>query len=242
MIQTTDSQQLTLPDRKEITLCEAVTAFVYGKASDATQQMLYGDAETQEQSARAKELIERLHSAAYAGRIKFRALKNGDDHTDGHKDIDRLYFSEPRGLRWNCDEIWNRDLSRDHPKFKSRPPYFRMDWRDVHLDREAFEALLQDMGVSVQQSLNADHPDKQKILKTGMPGRPTSKHLVLNMARRRLDAGDCPTSLIAFSKQLADELAKSEPETPLMTPKSVANAIREMWRTHPKAPKIIDRS
>ena len=34
MIQETESKQLKLPDRKEISLCEAVTAFVYGKASD----------------------------------------------------------------------------------------------------------------------------------------------------------------------------------------------------------------
>ena len=35
MIQETDSKQLKLPDRKEITLCEAVTAFIHGEASDA---------------------------------------------------------------------------------------------------------------------------------------------------------------------------------------------------------------
>jgi hypothetical protein len=125
MIQQANSEQIKLPDRKEITLCEAVTAFVYGEASDALQRMLYGEVETEEHAARTKELIERLHSAAYAGRIKFRALKNGDNHADGHKDIDRLYFSEPRGLRWNCDEIWVRDVSDDRPKFKSRPPGFR---------------------------------------------------------------------------------------------------------------------
>jgi hypothetical protein len=37
MIQEADSQQIKLPDRKEITLCEAVTAVVYGKASNAVQ-------------------------------------------------------------------------------------------------------------------------------------------------------------------------------------------------------------
>src|ERR1035437_4708981 len=87
MIQEADSQQIKLPDHKEITLCEAVTAFVYGKASNALQYMLYGEAgTTEEQSAKAKDLIERLHEAAYAGRIKLRALKNGDSDADGHKD------------------------------------------------------------------------------------------------------------------------------------------------------------
>ena len=98
MGQKTDNQQIKLPDRKEITLCEAVTAFVFGKASGFLPYILYGEAGTEEQSTKAKDLIERLHSAAYAGRIKFRALKNGDNHADGHRVIDPLYFSEPRGL------------------------------------------------------------------------------------------------------------------------------------------------
>ena len=74
MIREADNKQLKLPDRKEITLCEAVTAFVYGKASDVVQYMLDVEAETDEHNARAKGLIERLHSAAYAGHIKFRGL------------------------------------------------------------------------------------------------------------------------------------------------------------------------
>ena len=177
-------KQLKLPDRKEITLCEAVTAFVFGKANDMIQEMLYGEATNEENSAKAKDLIEQLHSAAYAGRIKFRGLKNGDKHSDGHRVIDPLYFSEPRGLRWGGDEIWVRGLSPEHPKFKSHRS-FTWDWRDVHLDREDFEALLRDMGVSVVQSLDADAPADRKTLTTGMPGRPTSKHLVLERARRR---------------------------------------------------------
>ena len=75
----TDSKQLKLPDRLEITLCEAVTAFVFGKANNMVQEMLDGEATNEENSAKAKDLIERLHSAAYAGRIKFRAIKGGED-------------------------------------------------------------------------------------------------------------------------------------------------------------------
>ncbi len=241
MIQKAESKQIKLPDRKEITLCEAVTAVVYGKASNVVEQMVNGEAPTEEQSARAKDLIERLHSAAYAGRIKFRGLKNGDDHADGHKDIDLLYFSEPRGLRWDCDEIWVRDLSRKYPVFKSRPPFTR-DWRDVHLDRKDFEALLRDMGVSVQQSPDADASDKRKIFTTGMPGRPSSKHLVLRMAQRKLDDGDHPDTLAAFSKKLAEDLVIAEPQAPPVTPKTVSNSIRALWRAHQKPPKIIDHS
>jgi hypothetical protein len=229
-------KQLKLPDRKEISLCEAVTAFVFGKANTMIQEMVDGEATNEENSAKAKDLTERLHSAAYAGRIKFRGLKNGDNPADGHRVIDPLYFSEPRGLRWGSDEIWVRDLSPRHPKFKSQPP-FTLDWRDVHLDREDFEALLQAMGVSVVQSLDAVAPGKRKTLTTGMPGRPTSKHLVLEIARRRFDAGNLPSSLAAFSRELADALRNEEPQAAPMKAKTVCNAIREPWRAHQKLPK-----
>jgi hypothetical protein len=234
-------KQLKLPDRKEISLCEAVTAFVFGKANTMIQEMVDGEATNEENSAKAKDLTERLHSAAYAGRIKFRGLKNGDNPADGHRVIDPLYFSEPRGLRWGSDEIWVRDLSPRHPKFKSQPP-FTLDWRDVHLDREDFEALLQAMGVSVVQSLDAVAPGKRKTLTTGMPGRPTSKHLVLEIARRRLDAGDYPSKLSMFSRELADALRNEEPDAAPMTAKTVANAIRQLWNEHQKPPKSAGSS
>ena len=69
-------------------------------------------------SAKCKEvdLLERLHSAAYAGRIKFRALKNGEYPADGHKDIDALYFRQQRGFEWDCDRIWSRDPNRTIPR------------------------------------------------------------------------------------------------------------------------------
>ena len=144
-----------MPDRQEITLCEAVTAFVYGRAWDEAQRlglglvrMGIGPALTIEQSAKLNSLLERLNSAAYAGRIKFRALKNGENPADGHQDIDPLYFRQQRGFEWYCDRIWSRDPDKsDHST---------EDWYDVHLDREQFEALLRDMGVSVQQSPDAD--------------------------------------------------------------------------------------
>ena len=229
-------KQLKLPDRKEITLCEAITAVIFGKANDMIQDMLYGETPNEENSAKEKDLIERLHSAAYAGRIKFRGLKNGDKHSDGHRVIDPLYFSEPRGLRWGSNEIWVRGLSPEHPQFKSHRS-FTWDWRDVHLDREDFEALLRDMGVSVVQSLDAVAQGKRKTLTTGMPGRPTSKHLVLEIARRRFDAGNLPSNLTAFSRELADALRNEEPQAAPMKAKTVCNAVRGLWRAHQKPPK-----
>ena len=162
---------------------------MYGKASTALQYMLYGEpGTTVEQGAKTKDLIGRLQEAAYAGRIQLRALKNGDKDADGHQNIDRLYFSEQRGLRWDIDEIWVRGLSPAHPEFKSHRS-FTWDWRDVHLDRKSFEALLQDMGMTVQRSSDADLPSDQTIYTTGLAGRPTSIHLILPMARGRLSPG-----------------------------------------------------
>lgn len=233
MIQEVDSKQLELPDRKDITLCEAVTAFVYGQAIDFLWYSL-----NDEQSANATSLIERLLSAAYAGRVKFRALKNGDTHLDGHKDIDALYFSEQRVFRWEINEIWSRAPGGPYPKFKSRPP--TMDWHDVHLDRNDFEVLLRDRGVSVQQNPD-DAPGKHKIFKTGMQGRPSSIHLIVPMARRKLEAGYTKT-LTALSEELSRELATSEPEAAPAKPKTIRNAIRGLWREYHKRPKISDPS
>jgi hypothetical protein len=95
-------------------------------------------------------------------------------------------------------------------------------------------ALLRDMGVSVVQSLDAGAPGKRKTLRSGVPGRPTSKHLVLEKARCRLDAGDYPSKLSVFSRELADALRNEEPAAAPMTAKTVANAIRKLWNEHQK--------
>jgi hypothetical protein len=234
-MQETDKQELKLPPRPEITLCEAVTAFAYGKAMDAVQYMADDETETtEERSAKVKDLIERLHEAAYAGRIRFRALKSEGDHADGHKHIDRLYFSDPRGLRWEIDEIWARDLSAARPKFESQGSFMR-EWRDVHLDREEFEALLRN-----HRSSDTDVPGAQNIFRTGLAGRPSSINLVLPVAQSRLTAGDYPDTQAKFSEQLAEHLKKTMPNAPRMTPKAIRNnpEFKELWRR--RQPKIID--
>jgi hypothetical protein len=242
MMHGSDNQPIQLPDRQAITLCEAVTAFVYGRAWDTAQRLLLrfarmgiGPVLTIEQSAKLDNLLERLNSAAYAGRIKFRALKIGKKYAaDGHKDIEPLYFSQQRGFEWYCDTIWSRDPNEsDHST---------EDWHDVHLDREQFEALLRDMDVSVTQGPDAHVQRERKTFRTGAAGRSTSIHLVLKMAQRRLDAGDYPESLTMFCEQLAAELKATEPEAAPMTAKTMRNSakLRELWRR--RLPKIIDRS
>ena len=61
-----------LPDRKWITLCEAVTAFVYGESRDASSVPFYPVA--------SDALVEQLHDAAKRGTIKFRALRRGNNN------------------------------------------------------------------------------------------------------------------------------------------------------------------
>ncbi len=232
---------IELPDREEITLCEAFTAFVYGRAWDAAQRhgllfarMGLGPQLTSEQSAKLNNLFERLNSAAYAGRIKFRALKNVENPADGHQVIDPLYFRQQRGFDWECDRIWSRDPESDHST---------EDWYDVHLGREQFESLLQEWGVSVRQSPDAaDVEGGRKTYRTGAAGRPTSIFFVQKIAQRRLDAGDYPESLTTFSEQLAAELKDTEPEATPVTPKTIRNnaKVRELWRRRP--PRIIDPS
>jgi hypothetical protein len=227
MIHQFNSRLIELPDRKEITLCEAVTAFVYGKAYDVRQLDRDG---LKEKIAEEKDLVEHLQRAAYAGRVKFRAIKEFGEPADGYKDIDPLYFYINPLFNWSQDVIVQ-------PENESSTP-----WYFVHLDREQFVSLLSDMGISVKQSPDPQSPDtdvpgKRKTLTTGVAGRPTSRHLVEKMARRRLDTEDYPETLAAFSEELAKELRDAEPEAARMTAKTIKNAIGPLWRARQKRPK-----
>ncbi|MGO9682447.1 MAG: hypothetical protein ACLPTZ_07635 [Beijerinckiaceae bacterium] len=219
MIHQFNSRLIELPDRKEITLCEAVTAFVYGKAYDVRQLDRDG---LKEKIAEEKDLLEHLQRAAYAGRVKFRAIKEFGEPADGYKDIDPLYFYINPLFNWAQDVI-----------VSSKPWYF------VHLDREQFVSLLRDMGVSVQQGPDVDALGKQTTYATGAQGRPSSKHLVLPMAQRKLDDGYRPKNLTAFAGELAKELRIAHPKAAPMTAKTIANVIRELWRAYPKLPKKV---
>ena len=190
------------------------------KGTQGTKELV----ETSNRSA--KDLLERLHSAAYAGRVKFRAIQEGEHPEDGYKDIDPLYFSIKPLFNWPQDVIFQ-------PENESSTP-----WCFVHLDREEFASLLRDMGVSVRQNLD-DAPGSLKTYNTGLAGRPTSIHLVLPIAQSRLDAGDYPDTLTEFSEQLADAVAKAEPLAHRMTPKAIRNnpKLRELWRARQKRPK-----
>src|SRR5271166_5647622 len=221
MVQQAHIQLIELPDRQEIALCEAVTAVVYGKACDTLWLNLdLALEETEEDRVKANDLLWRLQSAAYAGRIKFRALKNGETHFAGHKRIDPLYFGIRRGFDWRHDQILNHEL--DDPVGEPKK-----HWHSVHLDRQEFEELLREMSISVQQMA-------QRTFKTGLPGRTSAKDAILELARQRFERGDVPSSLADFSRQLADELKREYPQAPSATPKTIGNHIRSLFRARQK--------
>ena len=84
-----------------------------------------------------------------------------------------------------------------------------LEWHDVHLDREQFASLLRDMGVSVQQSPDPQSPDldiqgAKRLSELVRRGHPLPCISFCRMAQRRLNAGDYPGTLTAFTEELAE--------------------------------------
>jgi hypothetical protein len=232
-----------LPDRKEITLCEAVTAFVYGESRNASSGPFYA-------SNAANAVLDRLHEAACAGRVRFHALPAAGNNK--YQEIYPLYFSTRCTLNWNENEIlsWGPVDEREcKPIYDGQEcdEVLGVEWYDVHLDREQFASLLREMGVSVRQNLDPGAPQdldaevpadlsNLETSGTGLVGRPQSVQFVLPMAKKRLDAGDYPDSKTEFAKQLAKDFAKAAPKAHHPKPNSIRNnpGFNEMWRRKPQ--------
>jgi hypothetical protein len=260
MIGELKKQMIELPDRKEISLCEAVTAMIYGKAHDVKEEHrrheeYMGKIESEsllgifdkptpaskqiapderspanEQTAKLSDFLEQLREAAYAGRIKFRAIKDYGPLADGLKDIDPIHFYYEVAFNWPQDEI--SSAAEETPTV----------WCCVHLDRGQFASLLTGMGYSVRHSIDDVSP-KLPIHDTGAAGRPSSMaNLILPEAAARLEAGACPPSKTQFAEQLVDWLRKEHPGAPRPTAKSIRQtpAFQELWSQ--KGPKIINSS
>ena len=217
-----------LPVRNEITLFEAVTAFVYGKPSDPSS-----DHPTYISDA----LLARLYRAARAGQVGFRALKIGKPK---YQEIKPSYFRKRCRFNWPKNEIehWVPYNNPEDPEYDRT---LAAEWYDVHLNREQFALLLREMGVSVQESTaslpqsdDADVPSKRKTYETGDPGRLTSRHLYLPEAKRRLDAENHPETIKEFSEQLAQWLEIAEPEAAPAKAGTIRNRVRPLWRAHEK--------
>jgi hypothetical protein len=70
--------------------------------------------------------------------------------------------------------------------------------------------------------------------RTGAPGRPTSTHLIVEEARRRIRAGPHPATLKAFAQELAAWLSVTHPNAAPTKAKTIQNSIRVLWREKPQ--------
>lgn len=80
--------------------------------------------------------------------------------------------------------------------------------------------------------------DQIASYRTGYPGRPGAKHLILEEFERRVQAGTVEETLAGESRALAEWLRHAHPDAPQIKPKSIANQLRELhrsWRTSRKA-------
>ena len=66
---------------------------------------------------------------------------------------------------------------------------------------------------------------------SGLPGRPTSMHLLLTEMKERHRRGDLHTSLAVEARHLSSWLEGAHPGSPRATPKTVENTIRNDFRT-----------
>jgi hypothetical protein len=222
---------IKLPDRTEITLSEAITAFAYGEPRDVSSAPLYF-------SFPLENLLKLLRDAALTGRVRFRALRAG---INKYQEIDPAYFNKEYSFDWNQNLIREFVSSNEVEEYVGEHDIVPVvEWYDVYLNRNQYASLLKDMGISVEPRSDYDAQPaasgKPQVYKTGVAGRPTAINLILDLAQNRLAAKDYADSQKQFAQELADYLAKTDPLAPRMTPKSITNnpKFRELWRKRPK--------
>jgi hypothetical protein len=79
--------------------------------------------------------------------------------------------------------------------------------------------------------------DEPQIHRTGVPGRPSSMHLVEMEYRARWDRGEAKTSISAEAELLAEWLKKEHATVPQPTPKTIANRLRHEHRERLTKPR-----
>jgi hypothetical protein len=163
-------------------------------------------------------------------RIKRRALIDWASRlrTSTNTDPDEVPSSDERMVPASPEET-PTNLS-DHDTRSFQPP--RADSEQVVANAEApIEAGMAGQG-------STDGPESAIPVRTGLPGRPTSKDIILAEAERRLAAGDYPETMTAFTQELAAWLArtqegrKPEDRAPVPTPRTLENRVRPLCRKH----------
>lgn len=73
--------------------------------------------------------------------------------------------------------------------------------------------------------------------RTGLPGKPSIKHLILGEFRRRATADEVQPTLAAEARALHEWAKREHTQAPTPTPRTIQNHIRlEYWRRKPKEP------
>jgi hypothetical protein len=72
--------------------------------------------------------------------------------------------------------------------------------------------------------------DQQATDHTGAPGAPSSSHLVLQELKKRIESGRVEQSLRRQAEVLAEWLKENHPNLRTMTPGTIENSVREIWR------------
>jgi hypothetical protein len=124
-----------------------------------------------------------------------------------------------------------------HDFFLDRRKLPAVEWEDgdgrlypalrLHFDKAEFDAWLGDLDLPPTE----EPPTHEPTYRTGLPGRPTSRHIITLEAVRRLDAGEAPSSLGQFSSDLSKWLKRVHPEAAPAEAGTIENRLRVLWRT-----------
>jgi hypothetical protein len=86
----------------------------------------------------------------------------------------------------------------------------------------------------LRDSVELVWPGPVTTYKTGSPGRPSSVHLIVPEADRRISTGEVPDSLAAFARSLSEWLKTTHPTAARMKQKTIENRLRETWNKRPQ--------
>jgi len=155
---------------------------------------------------------------------------------------DRYLGREVRPVVADADLAKWLGAARDGAPFEPEPPeVFPAEKRNSGArTTEAREAAAAETGAEPtgprpQGTTDADHlPDGATTYRTGVPGRPTSRHLVDAEFGRRMAAGEVLPTLKAEAEWLAAWLARAHPGAAAMSQTTTQNLIRHRYSRMPK--------
>jgi hypothetical protein len=157
--------------------------------------------------------------AAFSGDLQLKGCR-AEPHGEGigePVDIPSEYFRRPRAVYGSAGisrlswEETDDELIRDENNMRAGRP--EPDWDDVLILRESFVRALQ----------------KKLPVKSGDPGRPTSKQLYIDEFNRRSQSGIVCATLSAESEYLSNWLRTTYPLQPTAEAGAIANRIRPLF-------------